>query len=495
MQIDSYRTRLEEFERKLNWALYRYCSGLTEHLETVTLYADYSDLFCVEGIREIASALDSETFESRRKSLQKIREFLIDRYFDYRTAPVTEEITRLEASRTLMWEGKEISASEAQARIRTETDAFKRRKLAERRAKVMADCGELAERRTAQLREAASRLGFQNYIEAREQISSVQYEKLADSFDEVLSRLEDKYTERFRVSLEATLGIPFQETGSWDVAHWEAKNDQPHVFSGRKLAGVVETAVAEMDIRPENSEAVTVDLERRSGKKPGAFCIPIRVPQEIKIVMTPDDGSRHYAALLHESGHACHLAWTNPALPAEHRLWGDRALCECYGFLLEHLIQQREWLARRLLFTGSGSFLRFQALYRIFLIRRCVGKLRFGISLHQQQSFNDVPHIHSEIMQAYTGLRHLPESWIFDFFDGFASVEHLRGWLLEAMLRDYLRTRYGNAWALSRSASGFLKEIWETGLLYNADELCREMGIGGLEPQALADELWKGLQD
>ena len=495
MQIESYRTRLEEFEQKLNRELYRYYSGIKERLETVTLYADYSDLFCIESIRESESAFESETFESRRKSLQKIHEFLMDRYLDCHTAAVTEEIMRFEASRTLMWEGKELPASDVPAHLRTEIHAFKRRKLAERQAQVLADSGELVQRRTAQLRAAANRLGFKDYIEARERISHVQHEMLADSFDEILGRLEDKYSEQFRISLEAALGIPLHETGSWDVSHWEAKNDQPRVFSWRNLTGVVEMAVAEMDIRPEYSEAIALDLQQRPGKKPGVFCIPVRVPQEIKIVMTPNDGSRHYAALLHETGHACHLAWTSPSLPMEHRLWGDRAVCECYGFLLEHFIYEREWLARMLLFPASGNFLRFQALYRIFLIRRCVGKLRFGISLHRQQSFDDAPHIYSEIMKTYTGLRHLPESWILDSFDGFASAEYLRGWLLEGMLREYMRTRYGNAWALNRSASGFLKEIWETGLLYDADELCREIGIGDLEPQALADELWKGLQD
>jgi hypothetical protein len=63
------------------------------------------------------------------------------------------------------------------------------------------------------------------------------------------------------------------------------------------------------------------------------------------------------------------------------------------------------------------------------------------------------------------------------------------------MLREYLCTKYGTGWAGSRSASGFLKEIWETGLLYRADELCREIGIGDLDPQVLADKLWEGLRN
>jgi hypothetical protein len=39
-----------------------------------------------------------------------------------------------------------------------------------------------------------------------------------------------------------------------------------------------------------------------------------------------------------------------------------------------------------------------------------------------------------------------------------------------------------------------LKEIRGTGLLYRADELCCEIGIGDLEPRVVADRLWEGLQ-
>jgi hypothetical protein len=78
--------------------------------------------------------------------------------------------------------------------------------------------------------------------------------------------------------------------------------------------------------------------------------------------------------------------------------------------------------------------------------------------------------------------------------DGFESADYLRGWIFECMLREYLSRRYGKSWFRSRSAAGFLKEIWETGQLYRAGELSMELGMGDLEPQILADELLGGLR-
>jgi hypothetical protein len=495
MQIESYRTRLEEFEQNLNRELYRYRSGLKDRLDLVSLYSNYSDFFCLESIREIDSALKIESFESRRKSLEKILLFLMDQYLDFHTAALNEESLRIQAKQNLTWEGREIPVSHATALLRTESDALRRRKLSERHGKALEESAGLRQRKIAQLGAAAADLGFNNYVEARERISGVQYENLLSAYEEILRRFEDGYWERLRVSMEATLGVPFHEAGSWDVAHWEGKNDQPLVFAEGNLLGVVESTVSELGIRPEQSEAVSLDLERTVSKQPGACCIPIRIPDEIKIVMTPGDGSRHYAALMHECGHAYHFAWTSPSLPPEHRLLGDRALSESYAFLIERFLQEREWLTRMLRFPKSESFLRFQALHRIFLIRLCVGNLRFALRIHGNRSFDDAPHIYSETMQLHTGLRHTPELWSADLADPFACADYLRGWALEAMLREHLCTRYGTGWAGNRSAAGFLKEIWETGLLYRADELCREIGFGDLEPQLLADKLWEGLQN
>jgi len=62
-----------------------------------------------------------------------------------------------------------------------------------------------------------------------------------------------------------------------------------------------------------------------------------------------------------------------------------------------------------------------------------------------------------------------------------------------SMLRDHLRIRFGTSWHGSPAAGRFLKEIWETGQLYTADELSREIGLGPLEPQILTAALREGL--
>lgn len=494
MQIESYRTRLEDFAESLNRELYRYYAGLKERLELVAVYSDYSDLFCTESIREVENGLENETFESRRKSLEKILALLFEGYLGLHAAPVQEEFCRSKAEQTARWEGERVPLKHLSSLLRAEPDALRRRKLGSEQAKALAEAAELAARLVQQQNAAAKALGFENYLEAWERISGNGYKTLAGAFAEALGRLQDKYLERIRVSFEGAPGIPLHEAGTWDIARWEELNEPQGIFPAAHLEAAVDATISEMAIRPERKDAISLDLESRPGKKPGAYCIPVRIPQEIRIVLAPGGGSGQYAALLHELGHAHHLAWTSSTLALEHRLAGDRAVAECYAFLLEHFVSEREWLARMCRFVKSDNFLRFQTLRRVFVIQRCMGRLRFGIEAYQGGSVADAPYHYSEIMRLQTGLRHLPEYWAADLSDSLASADYLRGWVLEAMLREFLRTKFGSAWNSSRSAANFLKEIWETGLLYRAEELCRELGMGSLEPGILADELWEGLQ-
>jgi len=479
MQIETVRKRLEEFEQKLDRELYHYFSGRKDRLELTPVYSEYSDLFSLDTIREAESELKStaESFESRRKSWGRIIAFLTDQHFELQLARLNEELAALESIRSV-------------SRLRSEPDADERRKLAGLQADALAETEEIRLRYFERLQSVAARLGFANYARAREGISGIDYATLLNSFEEVLSLVEEEFAGRFRVSLETSLGISCAEAGVWDTAFWQTRNDRPEFFPARNLLPFVDTILSELNIRPEKPEVISVDLEQK-GRDSRPCCIPVRIPDEIRIVMPSGEGSRHYAALLHEYGHACHFAWTSPSLPVETRVWGDKALSEGYAFLLENIVFEPQILAR-LRFAEPKQFLQFQVLHRIYLVRRSVGKTRFALKLFADGP-SDAPHIYSELMTSATGLRHNPQAWLGDFMDAFESADYLRGWALEAVLREYLRTRYGKGWISSRQASGFLKEIWETGQLYGADELCRELGFGGLAPRILAERLLEEL--
>jgi hypothetical protein len=492
MQIETYRAKIESFEQHSNRELYRYYSGQKDRLELTSIYSDYSDLFSLENIHGIQLEIANASFPSRRESLSRVHHYLIDQHLDSRTGPLTQEIELFEREQTLWWEGRRIALRQTPSVLRVEADAYKRRKLGEQSAAAHGEADELRRKKILQLRATADELGFRSYVEAMECVAGISYQQLLESMNAALSRLQDGYLERLKVSLEVALGLPLQDSWAWDVPRWRVLNDERQIFQGEKLLPVLDFFVSDLDILPERVEAISIDSNAEAKPFSRAYCVPIRVPEEIKIGIRPASGAGHFAAALHEMGHACHFAWTNSSLPAEHRLWGDRALSESYAFFLEHFLLDPEWLARALSFLKSGTFLRFQYLYRAFLVCRCAGKLATALRIHSGEPLDDIPNVYAETMKNYTGIRYHPGMWAECLSDGLEAADYLRGWILECLLREFIHTKYGKM--PGRAASGFLKELWETGLLYNAEELCRELGAENLDPQILADDLYGGLQ-
>ena len=123
-----------------------------------------------------------------------------------------------------------------------------------------------------------------------------------------------------------------------------------------------------IDLRAQTN--VHVDTEVRELKTPRAFCAPVRVPDEIYLVVLPRGGQDDYGALLHEAGHTEHFAHVAPDLAFEYRHFGDNAVTEAFAFLFDHLLLNRAWLGRHLDFADCDDFLRFATVSDLFYLRR-----------------------------------------------------------------------------------------------------------------------------
>jgi hypothetical protein len=495
MKIEDYRQRLEQFYESLNRDLLSTYSGIGKPVGTTALYSDYSDLFSLEAICEMESEMKQtpDSFASRRRSLDRLHRCAMEHNLDSSTSQIDQEIRALERQRRVEWDGRRTSISEVPSLLSREVDAEKRRSLNSIYTSGLRELESLRRERLALLRDAAARLGFTNPLNAGQNISGVPYDDLSKQLDGLLSETESLYLDQMNTSLLSTLGLSVHETRQFDLGYWRRMGESWKSYQPDRMLPAVEETIARLGLQPSDSGRISVDLERRPEKHPRPACIPVRVPHEIKILLTPMGEFGDCAALLHESGHALHFAWTSLDLPAECRLWGDRGLSEIYGFLFESLRLDEEWLREAFGAAPPSDLLRFQSLFQAYLFRHSAGLLRFLIQL-QGKAVSEAAGTYAECMRLCTGLEHEPEGWLEDSTDGFYAADYLRAWIFTTMLRDYLRRKYGNAWYRSGRAGNFLKEIWETGQLYSADELCRELGLGVLDVQAFLDESREGLR-
>ena len=80
-----------------------------------------------------------------------------------------------------------------------------------------------------------------------------------------------------------------------------------------------------MGIDPLAAGRITLDTGDREGKRSRAFCSPVRVPDEVYLVLRPHGGQTDWTTFLHELGHALHFAYMRPDLAFEYR-WLGRQL-------------------------------------------------------------------------------------------------------------------------------------------------------------------------
>src|SRR5688500_19434107 len=83
-------------------------------------------------------------------------------------------------------------------------------------------------------------------------------------------------------------------------------------FDAHSPSASMESAVrrqtSEMGIDPDAAGRITYDTGEREGKRARAFCAPVRVPDEVYLVLRPHGGQAGHRTLLHELGHALRVA-------------------------------------------------------------------------------------------------------------------------------------------------------------------------------------------
>ncbi|MBI3963091.1 MAG: hypothetical protein HY335_10075, partial [Deinococcus sp.] len=237
---------------------------------------------------------------------------------------------------------------------------------------------------------------------------------------------------------------------------------------------------------------IELDLESRSLKSPRAFCAVIRCPGQVKLVINPRGGRSDYHALFHEAGHAEHYGNTSAELPYAFRKMGDASLSEAYAFLFDNLLAAEAWLHDVLGQRRQREFLRFERLYKVFMVRRYCGKLLFELELHRSgDNLEPLGEAYRGLLNSATGVENATSRFLEDLDDHFYSAQYLRAWIAEAQLRRHLEARYGETWFEDPAAGEFLAGLWRQGTSLDVVDLVRlagsqELGIAPLLEEVLA---------
>jgi hypothetical protein len=489
--LDAYREELTHFHHALAREEYEHYSGRKETLDLEPIFDRYGHLFTretIEALRREREAIP-ESFESARRALDLLIADATERAVEMSVRPLTERIARAEAEAEILWDGDTLTLAQARQRLATEPDPRRRRELYAQYAEILRRTNELRQERWRELQRAARALGYADSRALYQAVRARDFQMLGHQWRQFLEETDEPYRAHLHEALVGELGVRPTEADRADIPAFLYLQRYADAFPRTGLREVYAEVLRGLGIDADRQTNVEVDDEERPRKQPRAFCVPIRIPEEIKLVVAPNGGVEDYHAVLHEAGHAQHYAWTSAALLPEFKYAGDRALSETYAFLLESLVREPRWLEETFHFSAGDHFLKLLWVHRLFLLRRYAAKCEYEQLLHATDEPEAVASEYAERLTRATGFRFGPEEFLSDVDDGFYAADYWRAWVAEVWLRDHVKTRFGHRWWRHPRAGRFLIELWETGERYTAEEIIRQIGVGGPSMEPLLDEV------
>lgn len=307
-------------------------------------------------------------------------------------------------------------------------------------------------------------LGY-SYVRMSEAERQVNLRKTAGLARDVLKKTKSLYTRLLDEQSRAILGYGADGVRRADIAHLLKNASVDKYFPAKELVATAKRTASGLGFDLDRMPNLRIFDADRPNKAPRAMCCSPKTPGDVRISVRPIGGASDYETLLHELGHGLHFAMSRTDR-FEYQQLGGAVVTETYAFLLEHLMDSREWLAGHsaMLDEEVRAFLRYRAFLKLYWMRRYAAKILYEIHFHSGRK---------KPREAYRRL--LSDAYCFplsqedsaaylsDIDSTFYSADYFRAWMLEAALAETLETRHGPKWFTRKGAGKFLAGLWESG--------------------------------
>ncbi len=485
--LEQIRTDLEQFTSLVDEEYYLNGAGLKDKAEFTKIYNKFEHLFTrdtIEFVREYSKTAKGE--DERR--VRYLRAFLVSDYMENSVKELSDKLLTRESEATVNVDSQTMTFRQAAVVIANESDRHKRSSIFQARNRVIQGFNPIMEERILIFHKTSNDLGYSDYVLLYQDIKGFELEALERMLQPVLEKTLDSYLNSMGELVQQRAGVELSKAEKHDISFTFRANQFDRSFRKEDALPTLVQTLAGMGINLEGQRNIHLDVEERPKKDPRAFVSPVKVPDDVRLVVMPQGGHDDYATLFHEAGHAEHFGSTRGDLPVEYRYLGDNSLTEGFAFLLEYLITNPHWLTK---FTGMRDptdFLKFVRLYRLYFLRRYAAKLSYELTLHRQ-GLDGAPSRYRSIMESALVFKHPPSHYLLDVDDGFYTANYLRAWIFEAQVRRILKERFGEKWFEKKSAGIQLQKWWSLGQKFRVEEMLRDLGYKGLDIRPLLEDL------
>ncbi len=321
--LDALRARGERFLEAISAEYHAAYAGLKAAPQIQPIYsahaAAYGDEASAQAVELLRGSADGS--EDRRSA-----RLLVDWLLESR---VGRELAALD-EREIVWENSALvpladGSKEPYQRVSitlgNTRDAAVRHALDDARAKlVLAELAPMRQEKLEREHDVVAKLGIAgDYNATWETLSGISLAALRAECEAFLRDTQHVWDEVFPEFLKKGLGLAPAEATRADVAALMRAPEFDAYFTAEAMEREVRRQVTEMGISPDAEGRVRYDTGEREGKRPRAFCAPVRIPDVVHLVLRPHGGQNDWMTLLHELGHALHFANMRRTLPFELR--------------------------------------------------------------------------------------------------------------------------------------------------------------------------------
>lgn len=335
-----------------------------------------------------------------------------------------------------------------------------------------------------------SDLGFDDPSKAWGWLNGVETGRLERQCRELLDATASRYRELLDAAAEGE-GLDPGQLHPADLPRLTRCDFWDEGLSAERLSGTYAATMAGLGIDIWQQEAIRLDIDP-DGELDRAFCIGTEIPGKVHLVMSPSGGWNDYFSLMHEAGHAQHLAGTSAELDFPARMLGDRSVGEGWASLLDRLTGEPEWLVERTGVRDPAPFTAQSLFNRMLMLRRYCALTLFELEQAREWGGHDRLERRARFAELLTdavGVPASPDGWLYQPSTWFYSAAYVRGWMLAAHWRGHLRDRFGPSWFGEREAGEWLRSGWLEGQRLNAEELLKKTIGAELTTQPLLDDL------
>ncbi len=488
--LDTYSRQAEQFVGAIDREYYLHFSGQKDGYEIEPIYDRFERLFESDNVGHLRDLAIGSTGDASRR-LRYLLRLTVEGLLGRATKAETAELAEREATLEVQIDDRRVPFRQTPVLQANEPNSDRRAEIETARMQVIDyELNPLLREVIERVHAISHELGWISYREMCEQLFGLDLTALERQTSRFSAATAASYRSAVEPSIEDQLGFGFDRLTRADMARFFRAPRFDELFPGGRLIESFDRTLAALGFDPREQPNVTLDLEQRPLKSPRAFCSPVRVPQEIYLVIPRNGGREDYAALFHEGGHTEHYANVDPSLAFEFRHLGDNSVTESFAFLFEHLTEDPAWLRRVLGIEPTPEYLAFARASRLIYLRRYAAKLSYELELHGSlRTLDEMPGLYAMALGKAVGVDWPSITYLADVDDGFYTANYLRAWALETHWRKYLRERFGELWFEQREAGDFLRSLWAEGQRLGGDELLRKVLGEQLDFDVMRDEL------